>query len=139
MSEEIEGLAELENNLRELSRSVVKKVLRAAGKEAGELFKDGIQENIERQGLLESGFMEDSVRINTRVTDGFLNVMVGPSDEMYPRGNRKDNRDANEVAYFAEYGTKKEAAKPFLRPAFDSNSDRAIEVFVKSLREELGM
>jgi HK97 gp10 family phage protein len=136
--EEIEGLAEMEAKLHNLSRNVVKRVLRNAGKDAGELFKDGIQENIERQGLIESGFMEDSVRINTRVTDGFLNVMVGPSDDIYPlEHGRTKNRDANEVAFFSEFGTSKEAARPFMRPAFDANSDRAIEVFVEELSRQL--
>lgn len=40
-------------------------------------------------------------------------------------------------AKFLEFGTSKMAAKPFMRPAFDLNAERAISVFRDTLAKEI--
>lgn len=44
---------------------------------------------------------------------------------------------ANFKAHWLEYGTRKMAARPFLRPAFDSNKGKATETIVAALRKAL--
>jgi HK97 gp10 family phage protein len=39
--------------------------------------------------------------------------------------------------YFQEYGTKRHAAQPFMRPAFDANTGRALSILSASLWREL--
>lgn len=138
METEIEGLAELEEKLTTQTRAVCKKVLRKAGKRAGAVFKGAIEENIERQGLIDSEFLIDHIGITTRVGNGTITIKIGPTTDMYPlEHGRTKNRDANEVALFAEFGTKNEPAKPFMRPAYSEKSDEAIEIFVEELTQGL--
>lgn len=38
-------------------------------------------------------------------------------------------------AGWIEFGRKKQSARPFIRPAFDANKDRALDAFTNKLRE----
>lgn len=57
---------------------------------------------------------------------------------MVRRGRRKD--DAKGAYYFhhVEFGTVKQEAQPFLRPAFDGQARYAVEVFVDEFAKEIG-
>ena len=40
-------------------------------------------------------------------------------------------------AIFAEYGTEKQPARPFMRPAFESMKDQAVQTFARELAQKI--
>jgi HK97 gp10 family phage protein len=136
MEVHIEGLQELQATLRTLVPQAAKTAVRRAGKTGGEIWKSAIKENIEREGLIATGAMEDSVKVTSHATDDGVSVSVGVTTVMYPARN-KGSADTAMAAYFAEFGTEHEPAKPFMRPAFDGHQTDVIEVFEETLDTEL--
>lgn len=50
----------------------------------------------------------------------------GTKQKLYPR-----------YWHFIEYGTRKQAAQPFIRPAYDAHKDEAVQRFKSKLSEEI--
>lgn len=116
----IEGLEQLEETLTTLTKKAAKKILRQAGRRAGTIWKEAIEEQIERQGLMATDYMVDHIQINTKSksgNDGSITVAVGPAEDAF-------------YGRFAEFGTSKEPARPFMRPAFDEKVDEVLQVFI---------
>lgn len=56
------------------------------------------------------------------------------------RGKKKGQpffQDPSNIAHLVEYGTKHSKAKPFMRPAFDQNKSKSMELFKRVVLEEL--
>lgn len=116
----IEGLSALEETLTTLTKKAAKKILRQAGRRAGTIWKDAIEEQIQRQGLMATDYMVDHIQINTKSksgNDGSITVSVGPAEDAF-------------YGRFAEFGTKNEPAQPFMRPAFDETSQQVLDTFI---------
>jgi HK97 gp10 family phage protein len=117
---EIVGLDKLEETLTTLTKKAAKKILRQAGRRAGTIWKEAIEQHIESEGLLKTDYMVDHIQINTKSksgNDGSITVSVGPAEDAF-------------YGRFAEFGTSKEPARPFMRPAFDETSDQVLQVFI---------
>jgi HK97 gp10 family phage protein len=131
----VEGLDDLERLLKQLAPAQAKLALRRAEKKAAAVFQD----EIERLAPKDTGFLEEHITIRSKVGagnesgTGSVTVTVGPSKEMYPQGNRKNNRDAAEIARFAEFGTIHEAARPFIGPAFENKKEEVLDTFKTEL------
>mgnify|MGYP000968378442 CR=1 FL=1 len=143
----LEGFAELDKALAELreatSSRTGKATMRKALVEAGE----PIAEDARRLAPVDTGELRDSIRVGTKIRDGGkgayadvmraggskadavqalrdarragapseVNVHIGPSG---PAGSR---------AHLVEFGSVNNAARPFMRPAWEGGKDRVIQ------------
>lgn len=116
---EISGLDRLELALRDEMKNVAKKVLRQAGKRAGAIWVEAIEEN----APVLTGHLEANIAMSSRAEsgeDGSMTIAVGPTKDAF-------------YGIFDEFGTSKQAAKPFMRPAFEAHQDDVLAVFVDEL------
>lgn len=122
---EVTGFKELEHALAELPKAVAKSVLRTALKKAGQPVVDAAQSLAPR----DTGKLAESIEIKTslsrrqrrrRQKAGDVEQFIGPSTKA-PHG------------HLVEFGTVKMAPRPFLRPAWDANKDRVLELFAKEM------
>lgn len=151
---EIKGGAELEAALRDLPVKLEKNVLRGALRAGAKTFLDEAKLRVPVQ----SGKLRDSLRISTRVLQGKVMATVTAGG----------GRSAVFYAHFVEHGTAPHViiagggtkagkvlaagarilgakvdhpgavAKPFMRPAFDTKAQTALDQVAQYIRERLG-
>ncbi|SNT76715.1 HK97-gp10 family putative phage morphogenesis protein [Paracoccus seriniphilus] len=135
---DVEGFAELEKALDNLSKSAGKAVLRRALKKAAQPTADLARS----MAPVKTGKLAKSVIVGTRL-DGrqarihrrmfrddkaAVEMFVGPS---YLRG------DGGRHGHLVEFGTSKMAARPFMRPAWDQDKNAMLERLSDELWAEL--
>jgi HK97 gp10 family phage protein len=135
----IAGLDELNARLHEEAPKVAKKVLRLAGRRGGEIIRSAIAQAAPR----DTGFLEEHIVMKTTVRDTGMTVVIWPQgDAGYFKGAERHGNKvefkgsphyAAVAARMAEFGSKHEAAQPFIGPAFDGSADEALDVFVDEL------
>jgi HK97 gp10 family phage protein len=114
------GMEDLAKRLRALPEAVTKQVLREALKKAAEPMRA-------KMAVLapvgpEAPHLASSMRISpgkAEETTGVA-VLVGPSRDFF-------------YGRFLEYGTKHMSARPFMRPAFDSEAQTALDTLGREL------
>lgn len=122
MKLELEGVKELINELERVSDDVAGDLAKVI-KKGGKIVRDAAKSNIESQGLVKTGALRDSMKMRITEKDrSQVEATIGPT-KFYGR--------------FHEFGTKKMKARPFLRPAFDENSDKVQEVIADELRKTI--
>ena len=163
MTIEMDGFKELERQLGELEIVAQKRVLRQTARASSKPIEADLKQNIQKQNHVDTGNLLESVK--TRVTfpqnTNYANVFA--STGVFK--NRKTmaasgKMDAPVYAYWLEYGTEAHAlgksakrkrgkyqnkglmhpgipAKPFIRPAFDSNTEQAISIQKKELSKAI--
>jgi len=102
----ITGLKDLEKKLKQLSD--------VARKEAKE-------EALYTGAFVVLGHADNLAPVDEGYLKGSLDCEVGSDDA--------DIFDTAEYAVHVEYGTSRQAAQPFLRPALDNNKDNIIKIF----------
>lgn len=129
----VSGLKELEKALTELGQKAGLKALRKASREA----MGGVQLSMAMGAGYNSGspdgeHMRDSIKISTKKLDSkhggkdnALATRVGPS------------KKHSQKAIAQEYGTAKQAADPFMRPALYENRHRIVRTFRTVLATEI--
>ena len=126
---EVKGLKELEQALVGLGQKIAVKVLRDAGKEAMEIVAEDMEENSGFNIKSQSAHMRDSigVRARNRMSDQrwptVVTIRVGPS------------KAHGQKAIAQEFGTIKQVAKPFMRPALDYNRPKILRILTTRIRE----
>lgn len=120
----IEGLKELDRALKQLPKATAKRVLRAALKKAGQPIAADAASRAPRL----TGRLAESVTVKTTLTKG---------------QRRKSRKEKGAVvmfigatrptAHLIEFGTQKMAARPFLRPAWDSGKMQVLATMKKEL------
>lgn len=143
----VSGLDELEKRLIEEGPKVARKAVRNAGKKGGEVIRQAIEANATQHE--ETGFMAGHIVMVSRSSgkNGSMTVTIGPqADAGYFRGaTRHGNKVefkgeahlAEDEARFLEFGTKHQAATPFVGPGFESSSEEALSTFVDELWNNL--
>jgi HK97 gp10 family phage protein len=119
----IEGGAELEQKLRDETKKLAVRVLRRAGREAGDVWIKAIEARAPEL----TGFLKTHIEMGTKAKggdEGSLTVMVGPDKKAY-------------YGSFDEFGTRFQPAKPFMRPAFEETKQEVLDVFITDLKDEL--
>jgi HK97 gp10 family phage protein len=124
----IEGLEQLSQRMKDFPDKLVTKGVRASLTAGGEVLRQAISDGAPRSMDVthghEPGFLADhiaaKVSVSTRQDKG--SVKVGPVKMAF-------------WGLFAEFGTRTQAAKPFIRPAFESQKQNALDAFVNRLRE----
>ena len=121
------GLEALEKRLGEVVEKVAKKALRSAARKAMTYVRKEARDNApEDTGLLENNFA-----LLTKIKGSDVIAKVGV------RGGGKENDSTPFYFRFQEFGTKNIPAKPFLRPALESNADKVLETVVEELNKAL--
>lgn len=120
----LQGGAELMDALEALGPAMEKKVLRSAMREAA---KPMLAEAKRRAPVL-TGQLRKSLKIKAmkRRSNGQVGVLIATEKGFFK----------GETFYgaFQEFGTKKLPARPFIRPAFESNKARAVRIVTEAIR-----
>lgn len=132
----VTGLEELEKNLLALGTDLAEKTLRNATRDAAKVFRDEAAKNapvgdVEREspkkwqsrkpGSLRAGI---KISMQRNFKKAAVTMVVRHSAKTF-------------YGKFVEFGTKHMPAKPFMRPALQSEFERAKTVFVERLKERI--
>jgi HK97 gp10 family phage protein len=150
VSVRIDGLKELAAALRELPRAVGAKRLRKPVAQAAAIIKDSAQarapiaeaRGLGNRGGLSAGqpppgTLRKSIivkRVQGSALDATYIVAVRHGKRYRDVGKLHRNLDAYYWS-FLEFGTAKMSARPFMRPAYESNKDRALQTILYGLAE----
>ena len=119
---ELEGLEELINAVQRLG-SEGRKIENKALKEAGAVMKEAIQ----NETPVRTGKLKNSITVSgIKTKDGVKYADVGPNKDGW-------------YAKFAEFGTVKMRANPFMARGFESAKDQATATIKEELRRGLGL
>lgn len=124
----ITGLDELERQLIAVGAEVGTKILREAGREALAVVREDMKQHAGFDNTAAGEHMRDSIKItSSSKTKGHAVVVlrVGPSKKHRMK------------ALAQEFGTVKQVAKPFIRPALDYNKMTVLRVLTVEIREGL--
>jgi HK97 gp10 family phage protein len=150
----IDGLKDLEKTLREIGPQIKGNPLRAAVRAMTVPVFDASQRHAKRIDNPETRTnISDAMGVRivpTKERDKY--TARGDSLEMYEIGPRKKGKglkvgeEGPQVkggyysawyAHFVEFGTEKQAAQPFMRPAFNESKQKAVDEFTESLAKKL--
>jgi HK97 gp10 family phage protein len=127
---EIKGLSELLAAMKELPKAIEKKCLKVAVMTGANVIKRAAADLVVRK----TGLVAKAVRI------GFNKKESTPGKAVYHvfisskvKGKLKGKTISPYYWRFLEFGTVKMAAKPFMRPAFDSMAGDAMQVIKEKL------
>lgn len=94
-----------------------------------------------RGGLIRAHIVEYAIPTSSARAGGRPTVLVRVSNRGYERLNGKLRfiRPGSSPGYWwlVEFGTSKNSAKPFMRPAFETKKQDATEVFRRHVRQEI--
>ncbi|HFH0448343.1 TPA: HK97-gp10 family putative phage morphogenesis protein [Salmonella enterica] len=123
---EVTGLDDLERQLMALGEKVGTKVLRDAGREALKVVEEDMKQHAGYDETSTAQHMRDSIKIrnSNRKSRGstVVTLRVGPSKQHYMK------------ALAQEFGTVKQMAEPFIRPALDYNVQTVLRVLAVEIR-----
>ena len=117
MKIELEGVNELEAKLQKLSESMREEIIEEGLLRAAE----PIRKNAEQRAPMRTGNLKENIYSSVDPKDK-RSVDVGPGPSAF-------------YGLFLELGTQKMSARPFLRPAFDSNKKAAQKIFSDYVRK----
>lgn len=131
MTIKVNGLEGLLGQLNELGDELTQqKKLRSAARKA---FKP-VQEAAKAKAPVDTGVLRDSIVIASANPKESV-VAVGL---VIKKGSADDPRkDASWRWHFPEKGTRKMAARPFLRPALDSNAETVVNNFADEMKKAI--
>ncbi|MEC9433875.1 MAG: HK97-gp10 family putative phage morphogenesis protein [Pseudomonadota bacterium] len=151
----VEGLRELERSMRILKKATARNALRKALVKAGRPVADAAIRNAPR----EWGDLEGSIRVSTKRPHdanagkaAFAAAMRGGATRAEAgvaarAANAAAGSDFAEVwvgpgrqpqAITQEFGTEHHPAQPFMRPAWDAEKNRALDIAVEEIKVEVG-
>lgn len=124
----ITGVEELGERMREFPDKLLVKGVRNALRAGGELLRLALSAAAPRAEDVthghEPGFLADHIAakatVSTKNDKG--SVKVGPVAKAF-------------WGMFPEFGTRHQPAKPWMRPTFEANAQKALDAFVDSLKE----
>ena len=124
---EVKGLDELERQLTALGEKVATKVLRDAGREALKVVQEDMKQHAGFDKESPGPHMRDSVKIGSRKGSAkyrstVVTLRVGPSKKHHMK------------ALAQEFGTVKQVAQPFIRPALDHNVQKVLRILAVEIR-----
>ncbi|HFT7679565.1 HK97 gp10 family phage protein [Citrobacter portucalensis] len=127
---DVKGLDELERQLIALGEKVGTKVLRDAGREAMKVVEEDMKQHAGYDENSPGPHMRDSIKIRIRKgtkkhAATVISIRVGPSDDHYMKAAPQ------------EFGTVKQVAKPFIRPALDYNVNQVLNILTSEIRNAI--
>ncbi len=125
---EVTGLEELGRRLQQVETALKTKILRSAGREAMQVVKEDMEQNAGFDPKGKGKHMRENITLKTtgvKGTNGGVMVTVGPAKDHYMKARAQ------------EFGTVKQVAKPFIRPALDYNKRAVLKVLTQQIRNAL--
>lgn len=139
------GGAEIAANLALLQVKMRKKIMRSAAVAGAQVVKKRAAEIAKAKGVIDTGATIRNIagKVNKATSEDYLQINIGVRhgqirDEK--RRAKKQGRavkDVDDPWYwrFTEFGTSKQAARPFMRPAFEESRERVLEVVSQKLKD----
>ena len=133
---EVQGAKGIEAELSKLSLKIEKNISRRAVGAAAKVLIVEMKSNVHvRSGTLKRSIGMKRLKVRKTVT-----VIIGPRSGKgrQERLSRKGKVIKNSDGWYGrleEFGTVKQSAHPFMRPAFDSKSNASIKAMADSFRE----
>lgn len=129
---EIAGLKELADKLREIGPDIAAKALRGGVFAAAKLVRDEAK----------ATNPDDTGRTDRAIYAKFVREESGPHQAVYKvgvRSGRRERRKDRDAWYWrlVEFGTAKMPAKPFMRPAFESQKQKAVELIAERIARRI--
>lgn len=126
----------VEEELLQVGPRIAKRLLRRALRAVGKIAVENVKSHIE---AVDTGALRDSIDfvIKTSNSSDSATLEVGPT---YDKKTVKPGQKSPGVyGMFVEFGlkTKKYPRQPFMRPTFDTDAERWIQIFADGLREDL--
>ncbi|HEM6698012.1 TPA: HK97 gp10 family phage protein [Citrobacter amalonaticus] len=127
---EITGLDELEKQLVALGEKAGTNLLREAGKAAMSPVEEDMKHHAGYDESNTGTHMRDSIKIRTRkggkkFASTVISIRVGPGNEHYMKAAPQ------------EFGTVKQIARPFIRPALDYNKTEVLRILSVEIKDRL--
>lgn len=138
----VSGLAGVSSGLLGLEQKIARKLLRKSLKTVGVFWVDAVKSHVPvlRGDLRESIIAKVSTRKASAKSSGLPTgvVTVGPGYGV-KRSDDKKSVPPGVYGMWVEFGlkTKKYPKEPFMRPAFDSTGQQAVDVFAETMRSGL--
>jgi HK97 gp10 family phage protein len=127
---QVTGLEELQEKLNSLPVEFSRRALRTALPAPGIVFRDAIRAS----APVLTGWLKGHVTVRAKTN----NFDEGSVTTTFSRKAKPgENTSAIYEALYAEFGTVKEPARPFIRPAFESSKQNALDAFIERLKENL--
>ena len=127
----------LEKALEELGPKLAKKTLRKAGNKVGDFWIGEMKSRVP----VDKGDLRDSIasKVTTRKSKkgGVMKVSVGPAFGTIERQAGDATQQPAVYGMFVEFGTEKMKREPYARPTFDETAQKAVDILVKSLQDDL--
>ncbi|WP_109994950.1 HK97-gp10 family putative phage morphogenesis protein [Salinisphaera sp. LB1] len=127
MASQVLGIKNLQKNLKQLAKDVKEKDLNYATRKAANPIRDKAREN----APVESGRLREDIvtRKTTKYSEYDSEYTVGIRNRK--RGRKGDPNRIPPAVYgpFVEFGTSKQPAQPFIRPAYDSEGPKTLQRF----------
>jgi HK97 gp10 family phage protein len=111
----LEGSKELDRVLKGLPKAVGRRMIIAGLRDQAK----PILRDARRHAPVDSGDSKKSIKIRTMVKSKFPAITIGPDTDHW-------------FLKFAEYGSTRQTAKPFMRPAWDAHKRAAANGFIVS-------
>jgi HK97 gp10 family phage protein len=146
MAEQIEGLGDLKRSLAELTNDLKRKVIRAGLRDAAAPIAKQARENapvLKKPATYRlPGTLKRSIITKASKRFNGQNGEIGVYVAVHKRkglGGKASARNPFDPFYwrFQEFGTQKQAAKPFMGPAFNANAQSAISIFQSRLKTRI--
>ena len=131
MAIKMEGWKELDRALGELPKATARNVLRRVLKNAAEPIKEAMEAKAPRR----TGFTAASIEISNTLNPAQRRDARRGNDKAFAEvyiGSRRGS-----AAVFEEFGTIHQPAHPYMRPAFEANSDQALNTISTELGTEI--
>lgn len=129
---EVQGLKELEQKLLQMAPKLARNGLRASVAAGARVVVAEARKNVPVDtGTLRRAIYQKQIREQSSMTQQtfFVGVRAGKREQ-------KKNRDGYYFP-FIEFGTTKMAARPFMRPAFESTKGQALEAMKEKLAQRV--
>jgi HK97 gp10 family phage protein len=124
MSIAIKGAKELERKLLSFEPKLAKKIVRTALRDGAKLILEAAKANVP----VATGALRDSLKVRAMRKRRFTyGIMVATAAGWF--------KGEQFYGAFVEFGTSRLAARPFVRPAFDSEKDAAEKTIVDGIRQ----
>lgn len=161
----VEGLAGVLRTLEQLPPEIVSKAggpVKFALRKAGLMIRDRARANVDAivaepniggRPSKSTGALKESIVYKRRRIKGQNGeaawVGIVPLKKQYAntRANRRKDRVGKSYVvlpptyygWFLEFGTERQTAKPFMRPAFESGRNEALQIFEDELKRRIGL